>query len=174
MKAIRTDRLKIRQMTVADAPFMLRLLNEPSFLRFIGDRGVRTVQDARGYIEDGPRASYRENGFGLYLVEVRETGEPVGICGLVDRGELDDVDIGFAFLPEHWRKGFAIEASQAVLEQARNKLGFNRVVAIASSDNRRSFKLLRKLGLEREGTVHLANDGEELSLYSIDFSSRVR
>ena len=169
MEAIRTNRLEIRQITLTDAPFMLRLLNEESFLRYIGDRGVRSIQDARGYIREGPRASYRENGFGLYLVELRETGEPVGICGLVDRGELEDVDIGFAFLPDHWRKGYALEASRAVLDQARRQLGFKRVVAIASSENRRSYKLLRKLGLEREGTVHLADDGEELNLYSIDF-----
>src|SRR5689334_22505860 len=114
-----TERLLLRQFTVDDAQFILNLLNEPSFLRYIGDKKVRNLEDARQYILNGPIASYERNGFGLLLVELKETHTPLGMCGLLKREELPDADIGFAFLPAYWNKGFAFEASAAVLQDAR-------------------------------------------------------
>ena len=110
MVVFETDRLVLRRLTVEDAPFILRLLNEPSFIQHIGDRGVRNVADAQQYILSGPIASYERHGFGLFLVELRETRAPIGICGLLKRDALDDVDVGFAFVPESWSKGYAYEA----------------------------------------------------------------
>src|SRR5579863_8231406 len=101
MNVIPTERLVLRHLDLNDDAFILELLNEPAFLRFIGDKGVRTLDDARDYISKGPIDSYRRFGFGLYLVSVRSGGTPVGICGLVKRDTLDDVDVGFAFLPQH-------------------------------------------------------------------------
>lgn len=169
MKVLETDRLILRHLGKGDAEFMLGLLNEPSFLRNIGDRGVRTVEQARRYLIDGPVKSYEQNGFGLYLVELETTGTSIGICGLVKREGLDDVDIGFAFLPDYWSKGYAFESAAAVMTYARETIGLRRVVAIAAPDNESSFKLLSKLGLEFETTIRLSGGDSDLSLYSVDF-----
>src|SRR4051812_3493153 len=117
---LETKRLRLRRLFPADAPFILRLLNEPSWLRFIGDRGVRTLDDARNYIVNGPQQMYHSAGFGLFLVELRESCLAIGMCGLLRRATLPDVDIGFAFLPEHWGQGYAFEAAQATLRYGRD------------------------------------------------------
>ncbi len=122
---IETDRLRLRQLSDDDADFVLRLLNEPSFIENIGDRGVRTLDDARAYITNGPIASYEKHGFGLLLVELKEPGTAIGICGLLKRDVLPEPDIGYALLPEFWCKGYAHESATAVLDHARNVLGLN-------------------------------------------------
>jgi RimJ/RimL family protein N-acetyltransferase len=158
-------RLLLRELNGGDAAFILQLLNEPSFLKYIGDKGARTLDDARRYIADGPRASYLHNGFGLYLVQIRETGERIGICGLVKREALYDVDIGFAFLPAFWSKGYALEASRAVMHLARTRFRIPRVVAITSLDNEGSMRLLRKIGLKFARTVELPGHAESVNLF---------
>ncbi|MDP2859906.1 MAG: GNAT family N-acetyltransferase, partial [Bacillota bacterium] len=112
---LETNRLALRRLSVDDAEFILELLNDPSFVRYIGDRGVRTKDDARRSIQTGPMESYERFGFGLYLVELKETGEPIGICGLLKRESLQEVDVGFALLPRFWSKGYAVESVSAVL-----------------------------------------------------------
>lgn len=169
MKVLETERLVLRRITVEDAEFMLELLNEPSFLRFIGDRGVRTVDDARAYISKGPVDSYERNGFGLYLTELRSYGTPIGICGLLKRESLEDVDIGFAFLPEFWANGYASESASAVMAYARDALGLDRVVAVTSPDNGASIRVLEKLGMEFERKAQLVEDGPQLELYARNF-----
>jgi len=164
---VETDRLALRRLTHADAPFLVRLLNDPSFLRFIGDRGVRSEEDAIRYLDGGPLASYREHGFGLYLVASRPGGTPVGICGLLKRETLSDVDLGFAFLPEFWSRGYATESARAVLEHGRS-LGIDRIVAVTTADNSGSVHVLQKLGLRASGTVKLSKNGPELLLFSPD------
>jgi RimJ/RimL family protein N-acetyltransferase len=150
MTVLETERLILRHFNLDDAPFVLTLLNEPSFLRFIGDKKVRTLDDARQYIINGPRASYERHGFGLYRVELAGSNTPIGMCGLLKRDELPDPDIGFAFLPDYWNKGFAFEAATAVLNYAREQLKIHRVLAIVNPDNDASIKLLEKLGLRFE------------------------
>lgn len=167
MKILDTERLTLRELTEEDASFMLKLLNEPSFLRFIGDRGVRTVEDARRYLREGPISSYKRFGFGLYLVELRDAQTPIGICGLVKREALDDVDIGFAFLPAFWSKGYAFESAAAVMRYAQDVIGLNRIAAIVSPDNDRSIGVLNKLGLRFERLITWPEDGSELKLYAI-------
>src|SRR5512141_2744184 len=130
MKVLDTDRLTLRWLTADDAPFMLGLLNEPSFIENIGDRGVRTLEGAGEYLARGAVASYEQNGYGLYLVERKDGGVPVGICGLVKRPFLDDADVGFAFLPQYWSHGYAHESAAAIMRLARERLGLERVVAI--------------------------------------------
>jgi ribosomal-protein-alanine N-acetyltransferase len=166
---LETERLVLRHLTLNDAPFILELLNDPSFLRYIGDRGVRNVQDARQYLIKGPIASYQKSGFGLYLVFLLESGDPIGICGLLKRDTLDDVDVGFAFLPPHWGKGYARESASAVLAHARATLGLKRIVAITSPDNAASIKVLEKLGLKFERMVRLGDDPREVRLFGIGF-----
>jgi RimJ/RimL family protein N-acetyltransferase len=153
-------------MDVADAPFILKLLNEPSFLRFIGDKKVRTVQDAEQYILNGPVASYNRNGFGLCLVELKETHTPIGMCGLLKRDELPHADIGFAFIPDFWNQGFAYEAAAAVMNDARERLKLERILAITNQDNESSIKLLQKLGLKFERVIKMSTDSAELFLLS--------
>lgn len=165
MKVLDTERLALRWLTADDAPFILGLLNEPSFIENIGDRGVRTVEAARGYIEQGAMASYRDNGYGLYMVERREDGEPLGMCGLVKRPFLDDADIGFAFKPAYWSQGYALEAAQAVMDHARHVLGLARVIAIVSPGNEPSIRLLRKLGLEYQRMLELPTPGDVVAVY---------
>ncbi len=165
MKILETERLTLRLQTTDDADFILELLNDPSWLQFIGDRGVRTVEDACAYIFDGPIRMYEQFGFCLYLVERKEDQIPIGICGLVKRDSLEDVDLGFAFLPKYWAKGYAYEAASAVMAYGINTLELNRIVAITSQDNHASAKLLEKIGLQYEGLVQLSNDPEELKLF---------
>jgi [ribosomal protein S5]-alanine N-acetyltransferase len=155
MSEIETERLSLRRLEAADAPFILRLLNEPSWLRFIGDRGVRDLDGARGYIVGNVQRMYDLHGFGLYLVERRSDAMPLGLCGLIRRDTLPDVDIGFAFLPEYWGQGYAREAAAATLDAARTRHGLARVVAITSLDNEASGRLLERVGLQFEGTREL-------------------
>ena len=161
-----TERLLIRRMEETDAAFVVELVNDPAWIRYIGDNGVRTVQDAERYIRNGPVAMYVTRGFGLYLVELKESSEPIGICGLIKREGLSDVDLGFAFLPRHRRRGYAREASLAVLAYARSMLGLSRIVAIVSHHNEPSCRLLESLGFRREGRVRLKVDDAELALYA--------
>lgn len=168
MTVVETERLTLRRLEAGDAEFILGLLNDPSFLRFIGDKGVRTLDDARQYIANGPIASYERFGFGLYLTERSEDRAPIGICGLLKRDSLDDVDVGFAFLPRFWAKGYAFEAASAVLAYGRNVLGLRRIVAITSPDNESSIRLLEKLGMRFESMVRLSEDGSELRLFASD------
>jgi RimJ/RimL family protein N-acetyltransferase len=162
-----TERLRVRWLNADDAAFIMELVNEPSWIRYIGEKGVKTPQDARRYIEDGPVAMYKREGFGLYMVELKDSGEPIGICGLIKREALKDVDLGFAFLPRFWRKGYAFESAAAVMRYGSTALGLRRIVAILSQDNHRSSKLLEKLGFHSEGTVRLQPNDEDLELYAI-------
>jgi len=145
MAVSETARLRLRHLASPDAPFILELVNEPGWLRFIGDRGVHDLESARGYIENGPGAMYARLGFGLYCVESRADGTRLGLCGLIKRDTLEDVDLGFAFLERHQGRGYAREAARATLEEARG-LGLQRVAAITSPDNERSIQLLAELG----------------------------
>jgi RimJ/RimL family protein N-acetyltransferase len=166
LEVAETERLRLRWFKVSDSEFILRLLNEPSWIRYIGDKNVKTPQDAMRYIENGPVAMYKRVGFGLYAVELKGDGEPIGMCGLIKREALEDVDLGFAFLPAFWRNGYAFEASSAAMSYGRKELGLDRIVAILSRDNDRSSKLLGKLGFRLEGTVRLQPNDEELHLYA--------
>ena len=167
MTVLETERLVLSRLSPeTDAEFILELLNEPSFIRFIGDKKVRTLDDARQYIQNGPMKSYEENGFGLNKVELKSSGASIGISGLIKRDTLPDADIGFAFLPEYWNQGYAIEAARAVMEHARNVLGIERVLAITSPDNAASAKLLEKIGLEFQRLIQLSDDAPEVKLFS--------
>lgn len=167
MNIINTARLALRELTPADAAFMLGLLNEPAFVRFVGDRGVRTLAQARDYLLQGPINSYRTHGFGLYLVELKHAPTPLGICGLIQRDFLPDVDIGYALLPEFTAHGYALEAAAAVMAYAKTSAGLKRVVAIVAPDNQRSLSLLGKLGFAFERMITLPADGSERALYSV-------
>jgi [ribosomal protein S5]-alanine N-acetyltransferase len=160
---IRTERLVLRQLEMNDAAFILELLNEAPFLRFIGDKGVRTLDDARAYIEKGPMDSYRRHGFGLYAACL--DGTPTGICGLVKRDGFADADMGFAFLARHCSKGYAAESTAAVLTHALRVLRLQRIVAITSPDNWRSIAVLEKIGFRFERMTRLAEHGPELKLF---------
>jgi len=169
LNILETERLILRQFSLEDAPFILELVNDPSFIQNIGDRGVRTLDDARSYIQKGPVASYARNGFGLYLVALKDTGESLGMCGLIKRDGLDDVDIGYAFLPRFWSKGYAVEAARAVKIYAKDQVGLKRIVAITDPANEGSIRVLEKLGLHFEKMVRLSADDIELKLFAVDF-----
>lgn len=171
MIVLETARLVLRRLTLNDAPFIQELVNDPSFLRYIGDRNVRSLQDARRYLLSGPIASYERFGFGLYLTFLKETGDAVGMCGLLKRDTLPDPDVGFALLPAYWRKGYASEAAAAVLDHGRIRLGFGRIVAITSPDNVASIALLEKLGLKFEAMIHLGDDPREVRLMAVNFAA---
>ena len=150
MLVLETERLLLRPFTTDDAPFVLTLLNEPSFLRYIGDKKVRNLDDARQYLANGPMASYERHGFGLLLVELKDSQTSIGMCGLLKREELPHPDIGFAFLPDFWSKGYAFEAASAVMEDVRARLKLRRILAIVNPDNYASMKLLERLGMSFE------------------------
>ena len=168
MKILETRRAILREIVETDAEFILDLLNQPSFIRYIGDRNVRTIEQSREFIENRFRKSYRDFAYGLYAVELKETSAPVGICGFVKRDDLPDADIGFAFLPQFCGKGYALESAEAVMKYGRDVLNFTRVLAITSQDNESSIKLLEKLGFEFEGLMKLSHSDEEIKLFSSD------
>ena len=167
MDPVTTARLRLREFTLDDATFVLRLLNEPSFITNIADRGVRTIADAERYLADGPMTSYARHGFGLWMVERLANESPAGMCGLIRREGLEDADIGYAFVPEFWGEGFAAEAGAATLALAREYFGLDRVVAIVNPGNARSVRVLERLGFADEGWVRLKEDGEPLRFFGI-------
>jgi RimJ/RimL family protein N-acetyltransferase len=164
MNVIQTSRLQLRELNFDDAAFILELLNEGGFIRFIGDKGVRTLQDARDYIRSGPMHSYARNGFGLYATCFRN-GTPIGICGLVKRDGLHHPDVGFALLARHCAQGYAVESAAAVLAHARRVLKLQRIVAITSAENCNSIAVLEKIGLKFERTIRLGEHSPELRLF---------
>lgn len=170
MKILETNRLTLHQVITGDAEFILTLLNDPSYIQNIGDRGVRTLDNARDFIQRKMVASYMEHGFGLYVVRLKDEKTPIGICGLIKRDMLDDVDIGYAFLPRYWSKGYAIESALAVKEFAVNKIGLTRLVGITDPENLGSIRVLVKLGMKFEKMIKLSTDDIDLGLYSIDLS----
>jgi RimJ/RimL family protein N-acetyltransferase len=165
---LETARLALRRLTPADAAFIVGLLNDPSFVRFIGDRGVRTEDDARAYLREGPLRSYEGNGFGLYLVERKPDGVPLGICGLLKREALGDVDVGFALLPAYRAQGYAAEAARAVLDYGRDALGLRRIVAVVTPGNEASIRLLERLGLGYERAVRMPGEDADVLLFATD------
>lgn len=150
---IETARLVLSHLTADDAGFMLELLNQESFIRNIGDRGVRDLDGARAYIQAGPVASYARHGFGLNRMALRDGGAAVGMCGLLKRDHLEHPDIGFALLPRYWSQGYAREAAEAVLAHGRQAFGLRRVLATTAMDNVDSIQLLQKLGFVAEGLI---------------------
>ena len=169
MTNIETERLSLRELNIDnDAEFILELLNEPGFIQNIGDRGVRTLEDAHAYILNGPVASYARHGFGLWRVALKATDEPIGICGLIKREVLEDVDLGYAFLERHWGKGFAFESTATVKDYARSMVGLKRLVAVVNPNNGKSIRVLEKLGMKYEKMVRLAESSPEIGLYGLD------
>jgi RimJ/RimL family protein N-acetyltransferase len=169
---LETTRLTLRRLTPADAPFILELLNDPSFVRYIGDKGVRTREDAVGYITAGPIASYERHGFGLFLVELKEGRVPIGICGLLKRDWLEDVDVGFAFLPRFWSQGYARESASAVLDFGRDRWRLARILAITSPDNVASIGLLTKVGFRLDRVARWPDERSEIKVFALDTSTR--
>jgi RimJ/RimL family protein N-acetyltransferase len=165
---LETERLILRELVPDDAPFMLELLNDPAYILNIADRGVRDVEGARRYLEERWRASYAEHGFGLWVVVHRETGACTGLCGLVRRAGLDDVDIGYAFLPAFRGRGFALESALGVKAHARDVVGLTRLVAIVTPGNARSIQVLERLGMRFERTLRLPGDASDVALYATE------
>lgn len=166
---IETARLILRELDTRDAPFVVALVNDPDWLRHIGDRNVRTRADAEAFIADRLMAHYRERGFGFWLVVSKADGAAMGLCGLIKRDGLDDVDIGYAFLPAYRGMGIAFEAAGAAVAYARDRLGLKRLVAITGQDNAASARLLERLGLRFEGLKQIKPYGGEQRLFSIAF-----
>ncbi len=170
---LETKRLVLRELTVEDADFILQLLNEPAYILFIGDRGVRTPAEARAYIEKNIRLSYKKNGFGLYLVEMKDDATPLGatplgICGLINRDSLPDIDIGYAFLEAYRGNGYATESAQAVMAFGKTVVGLNRIVGITAVTNQPSINVLEKVGLHFEKLITLPGSDEEIMLFAWD------
>ncbi|MBT2689430.1 GNAT family N-acetyltransferase [Bacillus sp. ISL-47] len=166
MKVLETNRLILRWLITDDAEFILELLNEPAWIRYIGDKGVRTLEDAKNYILSGPMKMYSQLGFGLFLVERKEGSTPLGMCGLLKRESLEDVDIGFAFLSRYQAQGYGFESATATLKYGHEQLDLKRILAITSLDNHASSRLLEKIGMNYERTIILPNVSEELKLFA--------
>jgi RimJ/RimL family protein N-acetyltransferase len=163
---ITTDRLILREFDLNDAPFIVQILNTPKWIQFIGDRGVKTINDAHHYLLNGPMKSYQTNGFGLMMVALKSDETPIGMCGLIKRDTLEDVDIGFALLPEYEGLGYAFEAASAVMDFGKNEVGLQRIVAITLPENARSVGLLKRIGLTFERMINFPGDGEDLMFFA--------
>jgi RimJ/RimL family protein N-acetyltransferase len=166
IEILRTGRLILRHLTENDAPFILQLLNEPGFVDNIGDRGVRDLDGARRYITEGQGASYQKYGYGLWATVLRETGEAIGICGLVKRDGLEDADVGYAFLESAWGKGYAREAAAATLRHAREVIGLPRVVAITKPTNKGSIAVLERIGMKAAGLIRIPGYDDESAYFT--------
>lgn len=162
-----TGRLRLRRITLDDADLMFAVWNDPAFIRNVGDRGVRTEEQARKEIEAGALQLYAEHGYGPYAIELRASGERIGICGLFRRESLDDPDIGFALLPDYCRQGYGEEAALAVVEHARDDLALRTLTAIVSPDNAASIRLIEKLGLRFCRMITMPGDAQAICLYSM-------
>lgn len=165
---LQTERLRITKLTDDDADFIFELLNEPAFKRFIGDKGIRTKDDALNYIRTVPLHQYQNHDYGLYRVGTRENNVPTGICGLVTREEFSDPDLGFAFLSAHCEMGYGYESSQAILAAGRDAHGLRRIIAMADEDNIASTRLLDKLGFQFERMVTMPGEEQEIRQYAIE------
>ncbi|MDA1642220.1 GNAT family N-acetyltransferase [Bacillus cereus group sp. TH177-1LC] len=163
MIVLETERLVLRWFDIKDAPFILKLVNDPAWIQYIGDKRIKNLEDAKKYILNGPIDMYNKMGFGLYLVERKEDFTSLGMCGLIKRDSLEDVDIGFAFLEEFRSKGYGYESASAAIEYGVQKLGLKRIVAITTIDNIHSGKLLEKVGLKFEEII--SDSGEDLKLF---------
>jgi RimJ/RimL family protein N-acetyltransferase len=165
MKILETKRMILRQLTTADADFMLKLMNEPAFIRNVADRGIRKRADAAAYIAEKILPSYANFGFGFYRVDLKETSSAIGICGLVKRDTLKNVDVGFSMLERYWGNGYAFEAASAMMEYGRTTLGIDRIVGVTAPGNLASIRLLEKLGLEFQRKIDLPGYGPESLLF---------
>lgn len=165
-QTLHTARLTLRPLAADDAAFVLELLNTPGWLRFIGDRKLRTEADARRYVIEGPWTLRAAEGFGMWRVGLRKGDVPVGLCGLLKRDSLPQPDLGFALLPAHFGNGYAEEASRALMGHGRDALGISRLLAITSPDNESSSRLLERLGFQFEGMTHFGPLDEDLKLYA--------
>ncbi|HZL93612.1 MAG TPA: GNAT family N-acetyltransferase [Vicinamibacterales bacterium] len=163
---LETSRLTLRRLDSEDAPFVVRLLNEPSFLQNIGDRGVRNIEDAHRYLREGPLAMYQAYGFGLWHASRKSDGAAVGMCGLLKRDTLPDVDIGYAYLPEFWGQGYALEAAEATVRHAALKFGLRRLIGVVSQGNTGSIRVLEKVGMRFERLYPMHPGEPEVRLYS--------
>jgi RimJ/RimL family protein N-acetyltransferase len=166
---LETARLTLRRLELADAPFILTLLNEPSFIANIGDRGVRTLADAGRYLREGPLAMYATHGFGLWHAARKSDGAAIGMCGLLKRDILPDVDVGYALLPAHWGQGYAFEAAEATLRHGVSRFGLSRIVAVVSEGNAGSIRVLEKLDMQYDGMVAMRANEPAVRLYGRDF-----
>jgi RimJ/RimL family protein N-acetyltransferase len=162
---LETERLTLREFDLSDAKFILQLLNTPTWLKFIGDKNVHNIQEAEDYLTNGPIASYKENGFGLWLVSLKESRKPIGMCGLIKRDYLDYVDVGFALLPENEGLGYGFEMARSTMTYSRKILRIAKVIAITDKNNEASIKLLGKIGLQFEKIVE-ARQADVVHLYS--------
>ena len=162
---LETERLILREFDLNDAKFTLQLLNEPIWLKFIGDKNVHNIKEAENYLTSGPMASYKEHGFGLWLVSQKESNKPIGVCGLIKRDYLTEADIGFALMPDYAGLGYGYEIASATLSHSRNILLIDKVVAITDANNASSIKLLNKLGLQFEKSI-ITPDHDSVSLFT--------
>ena len=163
---VETKRLILREITVEDAEFVLRLVNEPSFVANIGDKGLRDIDDVRRFILEDYWTNQERSGYGMFMVELKDGGEPIGLCGLLYRKFLDVTDIGFAFLSEYWNRGFAYEAAEAILNYGRFTLGVQKIVGLTAENNLNSINLLKKLGMDFEKIVKMSDDDSGTVLYA--------
>jgi ribosomal-protein-alanine N-acetyltransferase len=170
---IETERLLLRRLTAADAPFILALLTDADFLAQVGDRGVHNLEDARRYVREGPGASYARYGFGLNAIQLKRTSAAVGLCGLLRRDSHPDVEIGFALLPQARGQGVALEAAAATLSWGLNTLALKRVVALTAPDNTASIRILERIGLHFERMVQYSADGHDSRLFVLENSPPV-
>jgi RimJ/RimL family protein N-acetyltransferase len=163
---LETERLRLREFNLDDWAFIIELLNSAGWLQFIGDRNARTPEQAKKYLENGPLKSYQVNGYGLMMVETKDNKNAIGMCGMLNRDNLECPDIGFAFLPQLSGKGYALEAAGATMAYAKETLGIPKIVAITLPDNVKSIRLLEKIGLRYIKRFSFSDSKEELLLYS--------
>ncbi len=157
-KELISDRLKLSLITTDDHAFIKELVNTEGWIKFIGDRNIHNAEEANNYINK--LISTNEN---FYLVvRIKEDLTPIGVITLVKRSYLDHYDLGFAFLPASQGKGYAQEAATLVMEETKNKIHYNTLLAMTFRSNTSSKKLLEILGFNYKHNIKVENDTWEL------------
>lgn len=165
-KIIDTKRLYLRELTLGDSEFVYKLVNTPKWIKFIGDRKINSIKDSEKYLTKGPLKSYTQNGFGMWLIVLKHSLIPIGICGILKREFINDLDIGFAMLPKYENNGYGYEAANATLTFAKHKLKISRIVGFTLDYNNHSINLLNKLGFKFEKMIRLPNNDENMALFA--------
>jgi len=169
---LQTERLSLRRLTLDDAELMLAVWNDPAFIRHVGDRGIRTIDAARVALQEGALKLFSDYGYGPFRVALIADDTPVGVCGLFRREGLEEPDIGFSILPQHWRKGYAFEAASAVVRHAKTDIRLERLTAVVSTENAASVALIEKLGLQFERMQRLPGDNDDVAVYGMQLNSQ--
>ena len=152
---LETARLRLRLFTHADVQIMFELGSDPDVIKYAEATPVRDLEEAMQRLEQGPLSDYEKYGYGRFAVELKETGNVIGFCGIKYLPEIELPEVGYRYLKEYWGRGIGTEVAQACVDFARDDLKIKKLVALIMPDNTASINLAVKLGMTRGPLIHI-------------------